>query len=693
MDFITRLISGFAKKAKEAKDSFVPMIGGARISRQNLLLANKNWVAVAVDRVAYSTAGIRFKVMKKKAGQDIEVTNGPLFDFITKPHPNLTWNDFVYLDAAYKEITGNAFWRIDDAERGKKTFFPMIPTRVTPVFDKDGLAGYKYMNGLKIDYYPVDRVLHDKLPSLNNPFWGAGQLEKIAEWVDTDAYASEFNRLFFVQGASFGGFIETEEESRERIELIRTGFYQRHVGLSNMHKVAILPKNAKFKEATQTMKDMQFAELDDRYRDKILAAFGVPKTLVGLTTEVNRASAEAAEYVFAKYVIEPKAKQFVNFLNNYVVPLYDKTGSYYVSYDNFIPVNKEIEIKETEVALNKQPYMTINEVRSLKGLAPISGGDVVYGTPFNAPIGEPVPQPVETNEYSEKSVVDGMVERLVGVISKDVNKDAIAHKEFVARVDTYQAKIAEQIKGFNLNQKNTVIQNLNRLTKAVTKNDLFDFGSEVGVMIDMVGPLLKGLFTEELLREYADQNFEDELNLENVDVAKIIAREAARMAKSYNKTTVDLLKTALNEGITNGEGINELSKRVGDIYDFSDKYRAGMVAQTESYYVANKANKEAYVQSGVVKTVRWYTADTDACQYCGPLNGKSIGVKEVFFEKGAEYTGKDGGVLKLDYRTIDVPPIHPNCRCFIRPDEISVTDKSVDPTDRLLQDMEKIINE
>lgn len=52
------------------------------------------------------------------------------------------------------------------------------------------------------------------------------------------------------------------------------------------------------------------------------------------------------------------------------------------------------------------------------------------------------------------------------------------------------------------------------------------------------------------------------------------------------------------------------------------------------------------------------------------MNGKVIGTSEVFFPKGVEVMGSEGGVRKTDHRAIDVPPLHPNCRCFIRPEAI-----------------------
>lgn len=669
-------ISNFFKSAKEKAYQFTgdSVKLGEFLSGTNstdAFSANKNWVYVAVDKVSSSMSGIRFKLMKYSKGDDEEVFDGPIYEFLQKPHPRLTWKDFVYLNTAYKEIAGNAFWHYNKKD---KTLIPLIPNKVTPIIDQGELVGYKYTNGIKAVAFPVDEVLHDRYPSPTNPFWGTAPLERIAEWVDTDAYASEFNRLFFINGAAFGGVIETDEESKQRIELIKLGLKRDHTGVKNAHKWAVLPRGSKFKEISQSMRDMQFAELDATYRDKILSAFGVPKTLVGLTTDVNRASAEASEYIYASYTLKPKVERFVDFLNNFVIPLFDQSGQYYIDYEDFVPINKEIEIKENESGLNRQQYLTINEVRGSKGLLPVKGGDTIYGNPMSIEIG----QPEEPKVVKQADPIGDFIEKAVDIANKTVNKDAEAHKKFVARVEDYQLQLTNKVREFNLKQKNEVINKLSRITKAVAKSDLFDLDEQVGILVDFVTPLLKGLLTEQAIEEYMAQGFGGTFNMDALSVGSIISKSATRMAKSYNKTTADLLKKELNEGLREGEGLRDLTKRVEGIYEFSDSYRAGMVAHTESFYVANEASREAYRQSGVVKSIRWYTADSDACQYCQPLNGKVININEVFFKKGEVYEGSAGGKLNLDYRTIDVPPIHPNCRCFIRPEEISLDELSID---------------
>lgn len=693
---LSRLFQRHTKSADRDETGAVwQTIYPSNVVERNLLANNKEWVFIAVDKVALATTAVRFKVMRyRRSGDDQEVFDHPLVDFLESPVEGLTGKDFIYLNTAYKELTGNAFWELLNRKRVR----PLIPTAVRPVIKNGELLGYKYSEDGRERAIPVDDVLHDRYADPRKPYWGAGKLERIARWVDTSSYANEFLRLFFVNGAQFGGFITTEEESEERIKLIKAGLVNEHTGVENAHKLAVLPKGSDYKEATANMSEMQFRELDEQYRDKILSGFGVPKTLVGLTTEVNRASAEASEYIFAKYTVKPVVDDLVEFLNTKVAPLFDSSGTYYFAYDEFIPDNMDVKLREQEIALNKQPYKTVNEVRAEQGLPPVTGGDVVYGSPLQVPLGtipqspEPTPpddSPDEDDEdddppqkaaprrarkhFRKERAVDDIVEKAGKFLAANHDPDAASHKQFVGRVESFVDRLAEKVRDFNRRQQALVMQNLSRITKAVSKGDMFDQEQEVEAMIDFVEPLLKGLFIEQAVAEFQVQGFEGTFNTESERVRKVVDRAVRRLAKSYNSTTANLLKQVLNDGIQEGDGLDQLTERVQSVYEFSNTHRARQVAHTESFYIANRASKEAYAESGVVKTMRWYTAaDERVCEFCGPQHGRVIDVQGNFYKKGEVVEGREGGQLPLNYRTIDVPPLHPACRCFVRPERIEV---------------------
>jgi len=325
--FVKRVWSNIVAKSGDQGSVTAQWIvmGGPEATERNLLANNKEWVFIATDKNSRSVAGIRFKVMRyQRNGDDQEVFDGPMVEFLETPGQNLTGKDFLYLNTAYKELTGNAFW---EKLPGNK-ITPLISTAVTPVIESGKLIAYRYSDGATVRIIQPDDMLHDRYVDPSRPYWGMGKLAKIARWVDTSFFANEFLRRFFINGATFGGFIETEEESEDRIKLIKVGLANDHVGVDNAHKTGVLPKGAKYQRVTGNMSEIEMGPTDDRYRDKILAGFGVPKTLVGLTTDVNRASAEASEYIYSKYTIKPIADDLIEFLNANVAPLLDTSGRF-----------------------------------------------------------------------------------------------------------------------------------------------------------------------------------------------------------------------------------------------------------------------------------------------------------------------------------------------------------------------------
>src|SRR5258708_29982701 len=108
----------------------------------------------------------------------------------------------------------------------------------------------------------------------------------------------------------------------------------------------------------------------------------------------------------------------------------------------------------------------------------------------------------------------------------------------------------------------------------------------------------------------------------------------AKMARSYNETTLDQLKNVLGEKLTQEGGTNltDLTNAVDGVYSFADERRAGLIAKTESFRAANWANREAWAQSGVVKSLKWYTAEDDrVCAFCQQLDGQEVGIEAKFF--------------------------------------------------------------
>lgn len=669
----------------------------SNMSDAQMLASNRNWVFTCVDKIATTMSGIELELNSVDTkGNKVEIEDHKVLDLLRKPNNYMTGRDLIYMVISHIKLTGNAYLLLDQATNPTQMAV-LIPSNVKPNFNanRTDIVSYSYRISNFAETYDADRVIHLKTPSITNPFKGSGVLASIASWVDVDDAATEFNRLFFVNGAAPSGILETEATSEEGLLLAKRGFEMRYSGTNNSHKTAVLSKGSKYNPLSTSPRDMQFSEMDTRYRDKILAGFGVPKSIVGITEDVNRANADANIYVYMLFTIDPLMKWFVAYLNEWLLPKFTGTEKMYFCYDEIIPENEDLEIKQNTAALGGQSYKTINEVREEEGLAPIENGDFIYGGFSTVPIGKVTPQTVENNmdnaqaksfnkvvktermrtAIKKEGLLDALTEKFAGPLYKAAKAELaeIVHKEFIERTTPYENKFIKAVQAFDEKLKAQVIENLSKDGKDYAKKELFNATQATELFIGITSPILQDLLKSEGQAQMDRLDAGTPFNPLDEKAQKRIKDLLGLTSQSYTDTTLKLLNQQLQEGIDAGEGLTALVQRVTDVFALTNTYRANQVARTTVFGVANSAAREAYKQSGVVKTVAWHTAeDEKVCEYCGPMDGKTIDVDSNFFDKGDTVEGADGGTFAVSFMGIEDPPLHPSCRCFTNAETIEV---------------------
>ena len=351
-------------------------------------LANyRGYPYAAGKAIAREVMNIDFRLFEASGKNHKEKDTHPLLDLLDSVNSDMTGPELKFMTSLHLDFTGNAYWLLYGAksETDKpKAIYILDPSRVTVLLDKSTfpytIKGYKLKleGGVKpIDFQPYE-ILHFREPDPTNPFEGVGVVQSIAPWIDVDNYAMEFNRKFFVNGArpaadSFKPSSRTMRSSK----LSDVGFADMHEGIDNMNRLAILPSGVKWQEAGAGPKDMDFAKLADNARDRILAAFGVSKTILGTAeSDTNRATAETADYVFSKRVIRPRMQLICSFLNEKLVPRY--ADNLYTTFIDPVPEDKAFRTTEMQAAVGNQSpraHRKRSPRRIYAGLGPAEGGD------------------------------------------------------------------------------------------------------------------------------------------------------------------------------------------------------------------------------------------------------------------------------------------------------------------------------
>ncbi len=713
--------------------------GGHHIDPEKALANNRGYVYAAVNAKAREVQNIDFRLFEVNGKDHNEKEQHPLLDLLDGVNPDMIGSELKYLTSSHLDLVGNCYWLLtdtkgnpvkDDLAKPDATYL-LDPSKVHPLIDKSSfpfrITGYKMKLESRNIVFDPACIIHFRSPDPMNFFEGRGIVQAGAEYIDNDNYAMEFNRKFFLNGARPAGFLETEMVAESQVEALKIGFMDVHGGIDNMQRIGVLPKGVKWTPAGTNPKDMDFKNLSEDMRDRILALFGVSKTILGTAeSDTNRATAETADYVFSKRVIKPHMQRICDFLNEKLVPRYG--DDLYISFIDPVPEDRGARTTEMQAAVGSQPILTINEARDeFMGLGPVEGGDVLMAPSTMGPVGEPegdgdvapeaaggadkphkmllkaieakvqkaangqrvafrpartklasrAKQRVAMAESLTKSITDRLKDRLAGKkFETTKEQDEARWKEFSEYTEQAEKDIAATIRKINGEQKAEVLANLpTAIGKAVDPKDLFNIEKWISITTDAVTPIMETLF-EHQSRSAAAEIGKPELNPFNDTTRAAVKASVQKMSESYQQTTLEVLETKINDGLTAGAPLSDITKTVEEIYEWSDEKRAAMVAKTESFRAANDALKSAWKQSGVVKTVKWYTSQTsNVCPFCQAMDGKTIGIDDNFFENGASLTvgeGDDAKTMSLDYGDVSAPPLHPNCMCFLRPEEISI---------------------
>jgi HK97 family phage portal protein len=709
--------------------------GSATIDPVRAMANDKGYVYAATNAIAREVMNIDWRLFEVDGKDHKEHTEHIALDLLDGVNDSMTGPELKYLTSKHLDLVGNAYWYLEGVsdETTKPTAIYLLDASKThPVIDTTTfpfqVVGYEMKMDTRTFKFKPYEILHFRLPDPTNPFEGRGVVQAGAEYIDNDNYAMEFNRKFFINGARPAGFLESEMVSETQIETLKIGFANMHEGVDNMQRIAVLPKGVKWSSVGSSPKDMDFRNLSIDMRDRILALFGVSKTILGTAeSDTNRSTAETADYVFAKRVIKPRMTLICSFLNEKLIPRYGE--NFYISFIDPVPEDKAFRTTEMQTAVGSQPVLTVNEAREeFMGLGPVEGGDALMRPTAMQPADEPTadPQagpkkpPTETNDDNKdtedeeessgksfanvkaangqrvafhpvrvklqtrakqrKAMGNDLANKIVKALEEAAKKkkfesskeqDEAVWKEFSSAVSEAEKQITAALKQVNNEQKKEVLANLPHvLKKAIDPSKLFDLDSWISITVDALTPAITSLYESEG-KVAATEIGKPSLNPLSDVAARVALHESiGKMARSYEETTLATLESKINDGLSSGASLADISSTVQEIYEWRDTTGADRVAKTESFRTANASLKEVWKQSGVVKTVRWYTAN-NPCPFCSDMNGKTISVDSNFLNAGDTMTVGEQS-LTMDYDDVSAPPLHPNCMCFVRPDEVSL---------------------
>ncbi len=687
--------------------------GGFNISNaksSELLDEFKGWVAACVDAISDEIASIQLKLFEVKTDGTIEeVVDNEILELLFQVNEFTTKFDFFSMTSSFLELTGESPWWVekDGSEKPINVYF-LQPDKLTPVPSDDGtvVKGYIYRPdpNQKFTLQP-DEVIFIKFPNPANPFRGKGTLEKAARTVDIDNFSEQWNMNFFKNSARPDSILtikDLDQMDQEQRDRLKNSLEKAHRDVEKSHKLLVLWGDMTLEKYSQSQKDMDFNEGNKFNRDKILGIFRVPKAIIAQTDGVNFASAKAAQFVFAKYTIKPKMERLVQQMNEFLLPMFSNTERMFLDFESPVPEDKEFKLKEREAGVNK--YLTINEVREQDGLPEVEGGDVIY-FPLNLvplgsssqPIGEPqkviqlkvkgkkvikfnpdrirqmkARNPLYWKIDALKKLAKGDIkEKIKALMKKELNSKTVKKvftqkqnfnfwKKQNAKINKFMPQARRAIRELFEKQRKIAKQNLKKnkavITKLIPTDITLNTKEAIEDTLELTLPILSELFKESGDETYDFIGLSDSVtDINEEGIKKLIGDNGQLFAKGITDTTNSMIIDEISQGLKIGEGITDLTKRIDNVFDLSQKFRATRIARTESVRYQNLAIEQTYIDSGIIAKKVWQT-DGDPCPRCISMQGKTVKLGGTFIKDGS----KDPTGVKIDFTDVVSPPLHAN---------------------------------
>lgn len=301
----------------------------------------------------------RFTTGDQGSDQRTEVTDHQALTLWNQPNPFMTGGEFREAGQQHMELCGEQFWVMQRAGAS----FPLSvwlvrPDRMEVVPSQtDYIAGYVYTgpNGEKVPL-TRDEVVHIKMPNPLDPYRGLGPVQSVLVAIDSLKYSGEWNRNFYINSATVGGVIQVpsmlgDTDYRRLMERWREG----HQGVARAHRVAVLENGMTFTPSQMSIKDMDFSNLTTVTRDEIRQAWGMHKSMLGDSEDVNRANAQTAEEVFGRWKIIPRLNRLRTAGNSKFLSLfYPPAAQVPVEFDYVNPLPDDREADNAELLAKAQ---------------------------------------------------------------------------------------------------------------------------------------------------------------------------------------------------------------------------------------------------------------------------------------------------------------------------------------------------
>jgi HK97 family phage portal protein len=614
-----------------------------------------------------------------------------------KPNPEMTSFYLRETLMGHLGVRGNAYAEKELNEGGQVIgLWPLRPDMTKPV-RLDGNLKYEVTlpSGEK-KYLPRERVLH--IPGFGfDGMIGHSPVTLAREAMGLAKATEKYGAKYFGNGAQPGGVLEHPGKVSDKAqENLRESWNEMHQGLDNAHRIAILEEGMKYTQIGLAPEDSQFLETRKFQLADVARMYRVPLHMIG---DLDRATFNNIEELSLEFVIYTLMPWLTRWEQQMVADLLrpqDKGLYIRFNVDGLLRGNNQSRWESYAKALQTGVY-SINDVLRLEDMNPIEGGDV-HLVPLNMipleqvsampePGTPPTPEDLGTRgtpprtdtqvrSYGAEDICEvcGGVHGMTPPLTPPRNGEGNGREERARNVARGRSRLAGSYRAiFEREAERTIKREVTDVRKALRSQ----FGERSQRDLTTFFDWLRRFYLEHLdvwranilpiLLNYADVigiDVGQELGIEALtaqDIDKFITRYAENLAKKEVASSEGQITALITAAIeANEDPVPVVEERLDEWLE----KRPGKVADHNSHAMLYGAVVAFYAVSRIVSRMTW-VANGDSCPYCMELDGRTVGIEEVFVPKDTDFQ-PDGAEQPMRRGSNTThPPLHGGCDCGI----------------------------
>jgi len=619
---------------------------------------NKNSIASAcINMIATSAPEAQLKVYRITNDGEIEVTDHWLMNLIDKPNDHMSTFELWELTHIYLNTGGVAYWELVRTDRNPAApvveVLPLRPDWIKVIPDrKEYIGGYQYeVNGQTIEYEPWE-ILAFPLPNPIDEFRPLSPLARVAREIGIDNETTDFTKTFFENNGVPGGIISTDQQlTKEESDRIELRWWQRFRG-NRRGRTAVLGHGAQYQQLSMSFKDMEFESLRAFTETRICAAFGVDPVLLPSWVGIRYGGkysnyAEARKHLWDETIIPSLRRietKISTLLEDGLTARFDVSGVQALQENEN---DKYVRI----ISAYEKGLITRNESRLQLGYEEISEEEDGFindqqQEQEQETEEEPQEETQEKSFFLTKQSKNEFVSRLHMIQDQQIPKfRSDIQKHFIRVEELSRQAFRQKITGAEF----TAILSFLLAEQQTIKNDLeFIANEHLSTVIVAGSRVAMDILGGEFSTSAAINTFID--------------RYVPKFAEQVTETTLEDLRAILTQAQDEGWSIYQTQQEIQNKFTQYDETRAETIARTELIRASNMGARISYEVFGIREMVWLDTDDSRTCPICKRLDGKTVAMGQPFAEIGEEIEG-----YTISYEAVEVPPVHPRCRCTVIP--------------------------